>query len=344
MIHLYHDSFILLFLNDTFYIVAALEFGVVSVVIELDAHGDTLLYLYEVTCGIVDRDEREGAACGIGDALHGTCISYAWYGIGCNLHLVANLDVRKLAFLIVGLNPALALIDDAHQGLAWVDQLTYVDVFRTNGTIAGGDDVAIGEVEASEIYGTTSQFDALFRGREVMSLLGYDCGLGLARAKRLLITSLGAQIACVNLVVLLTGYSILTEELLETGILTLGVLHLHTCCLDASVGYAHAGLGGHDAACRSLCATLRTDEVSLGLRQSQTELGVLDDGERIALIHLLELSETYLTDETLHTAVLWHDVLANMGIVGELSATEVHELACCIGSSAQEASYDEDII
>lgn len=48
MIHLYHDPFILLFLNDTFYIVAALEFGVVGVVIELDAHGDTLLYLYEV--------------------------------------------------------------------------------------------------------------------------------------------------------------------------------------------------------------------------------------------------------------------------------------------------------
>ena len=69
-----HESSDSLFFNDTFHVVTALELGYIGVVIKLDAYGDTLFHLHEVACGIVDRDEREGAACGIGDALHSACI------------------------------------------------------------------------------------------------------------------------------------------------------------------------------------------------------------------------------------------------------------------------------
>ena len=177
-----------------------------------------------------------------------------------------------------------------------------------------------------------------------MSLLCNYSRLGLARAKRLLIGSLGTQITRVNLVILLACDGVLAEEFLETDILALGIVHLHTCRLNASIGYAHAGLGGDDAACRSLCATLGTDKVGLGLCQPQAELRILYDGERVALLHLLELREAHLTDESLHTAVLRHDVLANTGIVCELSATEMHELTYCVGCSTQKAQHDESII
>ena len=87
-----------------------------------------------------------------------------------------------------------------------------------------------------------------------------------------------------------------------------------------------------------------TDKVCLGLRQPQTEFGVFNDGERIALLHLLKLLEAYLADKALHATVLWHDVLANTGVVGKLAVPEVHELACRIGSSAQKANNDEGIV
>ena len=177
-----------------------------------------------------------------------------------------------------------------------------------------------------------------------MTLFCYDSRLRLARAKSLLVTSLGTQVACVNLVVLLACDGVLAEEFLEAGVLTLGILHLHTCRLNAGVGYGHVGLGGNDAACRSLRAMLCTDEVGLGLRQAQTKFRVLDNSECVALLHVLELCEAHLTDETLHSAVLGHDVLAHAGIVGKLSVAEVHELAYRIGCSAKNANHDEGII
>lgn len=145
-------------------------------------------------------------------------------------------------------------------------------------------------------------------------------------------------------IILLLGDSILTEELLETGILTHGILHLYTCGFDAGFGNGHACLGGNDAACRSLRTMFGTDKVGLGLGQSQAKFGILDDGERITLLYLLEIRETYLANKALYTTALRHDVLAYTGIVGKFSTAEVHKLAHHINGSTQEAKHDEHII
>ena len=145
-------------------------------------------------------------------------------------------------------------------------------------------------------------------------------------------------------IILLSGNSILTEELLETSILTHGILHLYTCGFDAGFGNGHACLGGNDAACRSLRTVFGTDKVGLGLGQSQAKFGILDDDERITFLYLLEIRETYLANKALHTTALRHDVLAYTGIVGKFSTAEVHKLAHHINGSTQEAKHDERIV
>ena len=121
-----------------------------------------LLYLNEIACGIVDRNQRERAACGIADTLYHTCIFYIGNGIGCKTDFIANFDIRYLRLLIVGLHPFLMLIDDADQGLTRVNQLPHMNIFAAHHTIASGNDVAIREVQSGHLHLCTCQFDGCF--------------------------------------------------------------------------------------------------------------------------------------------------------------------------------------
>ena len=94
-----------------------------------------------------------------------------------------------------------------------------------------------------------------------------------------------------------------------------------------------------DTACCTLRTTLGTGKVCFCLSQTQTELGILNDNKRIALLHLLKFSKAHLTDKTLHAAILGHDILAHTGIVRYLATAEIHELTGGINSTAYDAEY-----
>ena len=147
-----------------------------------------------------------------------------------------------------------------------------------------------------------------------------------------------------HLVILLWGDGILTEEVLETVLLAQGILHLRTCRFDPCLRNGHACLGGNDAAGRSLRTLFRAEKICLGLCQPQAKLSILNNDECVPLLYLLKIGKAYLSDKTLYTAALRHDILTDTGIVGKFSTAEVHKLADHISCSAQKAKYDECII
>ena len=129
-----------------------------------------------------------------------------------------------------------------------------------------------------------------------------------------------------HVVILLAGHGLLGEQGLEAGILATGVVQMGTGFLDAGIGHLHARLGGGYAGASGLGALFGAGKVGLGLGQTQTKLGVLDDHQGVALLDVLELLKPYLLDETLHTGVLGSDVLAHTGVVGKLYMAEVAEI------------------
>ena len=177
-----------------------------------------------------------------------------------------------------------------------------------------------------------------------MSLLCHNGRLCVARTKCLLISGLGTQITRVDIVILLLCYSILFQQFLKTRILSLCILHLHTSSFNACFGHADTGLSGMDTACCTLRTTLSTGQIGFCLSQTKSELGILNDNQRIALLHLLKLIEAHLADKTLHAAVLWHDILAYTCIIRDFASTEMHKLTGCINSAAYDTKYHNRII
>ena len=146
------------------------------------------------------------------------------------------------------------------------------------------------------------------------------------------------------LVILLRCDGILAEEVLETVVLTHGILHLHACRFDSCLCNSHACFRGNDAACRPLRALFGTQQVCLGLCQPQAEFRILNDNESVSLLYLLKIGKAYLTDKTLYPAALRHDILTDTGIVCKFSTAEVHQLADHINRSAHQAEHDERIV
>lgn len=132
-----------LLFNDTFHIISAPELSDITVLIEPDAHGDTLLNLHEIACRIVDGNQRERTAGGIRNAFYSTRILYVRHGVDSDFGLVAHLDARQLAFPVVSLNPTFAVINYAHQRLTGINQLTHMNIFRADSTVAGGNDITV---------------------------------------------------------------------------------------------------------------------------------------------------------------------------------------------------------
>ena len=71
------------------------------------------------------------------------------------------------------------------------------------------------------------------------------------------------------------------------------------------------------------CTGIR--KIRLGLCKAQAELGILDDKQRVALVHGLIFLETYPADKTLHPRVDGSDMPAHPGIVGIFHAPEMQE-------------------
>ena len=145
-------------------------------------------------------------------------------------------------------------------------------------------------------------------------------------------------------VILLLCGSILLQQFLKPCILSLGMLHLCAGGLYAGLRHADAGLGGMNAAGSALRTLFGTQQVGLGLGQTKAELGIFDDDERIALLHLLKFCKTDLADKALHPAVLWHDVLAHTSIVRHFATTEMQKSAHGIYSTAGDAGHHDGVV
>ena len=122
----------------------------------------TLLYLDEIACGIVDRNQRERTTCGVADALYHTRIFHIRNGIGSKAHLITHLDIWHLRLLVVGLHPFLMLIDDAHHCLTGIDQLSHMNILATHHAITSGNNIAIRQVQSGYLHLCTCQFDGSF--------------------------------------------------------------------------------------------------------------------------------------------------------------------------------------
>ena len=105
-----------------------------------------MFYLYKITGGIVDRNQREGTAGSIRNAFHRTRIFHTRNGVSCYLHLIAHFDMRQLTFLVVCLNPTFILVNNTHQCLTRIDKLPSMYVFCADSTVASGNDVAIRKI------------------------------------------------------------------------------------------------------------------------------------------------------------------------------------------------------
>ena len=99
-----------------------------------------------------------------------------------------------------------------------------------------------------------------------------------------------------------------------------------------------------DTACCTLRTALSTGEISFCLSQTKSKLGIINDNQCIALLHLLKLIEAHLTNKTLHAAILGYDILAHTGIIRHLASTEIHELTGGINGATYDTEYHNSII
>ena len=132
----------------------------------------------------------------------------------------------------------------------------------------------------------------------------------------LIVARLAGFVCRLHIIELLTGDRFLLQQLLVTLVVALGILHLHTRLLDTRIVHPQVVLCGSDAHAGSLLTRQRVGKIGLRLSQSQLELAVLDDDQRIALVYRLILFETNLLDESLHTRIHGRDMLFHLSIVG----------------------------
>ena len=99
-----------------------------------------------------------------------------------------------------------------------------------------------------------------------------------------------------------------------------------------------------DTTCRTLRTTLGTGQIGFSLSQTKSKLGIFDDNKCITFLHLLKFTEAYLAYKPLHTAVLWHYILAYMRIIRDLATTEMHKLTGGINGATCYTEYHNSII
>ena len=118
-----------------------------GVVVQGDADGEALLDFDEVAGGIVNWDERERAAGGIGETEDTAFVLDVGNGVHMDRDLRAFVDMRQLRLAVVGFHPFLVLIHNADERLTGVDEFADIDVTRPHKTRVRGDDVTLGEID-----------------------------------------------------------------------------------------------------------------------------------------------------------------------------------------------------
>jgi len=81
-----------------------------------------------------------------------------------------------------------------------------------------------------------------------------------------------------------------------------------------------------------------------GLCQLQLILGILDDDERVALLHVLVVLKANLLDKSSHTGIQRRDVPPHLCIVGIFHVAPVHKTAAHIAQGQNHHCDNRNII
>lgn len=335
-----------LVLHLAFHAVAGFEFLQVfcAILVQGDADGEALLHLDKIASGIVDGDERKSTTCGIGKAEHTAFVGHVRHRVHMNAHFRAALYVRQLALAIVRLHPFLVLIHDADKRLTGVDQFADVDVTTADHAGMRGDDVTIREVQFRQINRRLRQLDCRFGRREVKALLSLYALLHLYGVANLLITGLRGKVRRVRLLIDLLRDRACLEQLLVAVIFALQVVHVRFRLGFGRLGHLDIAVRRADGRTGLLALLTRTGKVTLCLCQTQAELAVFKDDQRVAFANMLVRLKTNILNKTLHTRVLRRDVLAYAGIVRVLDAPEMSELQHNVRYACEKKQHDNRVV
>ena len=161
-------------------------------------------------------------------------------------------------------------------------------------------------------------------------------------ARQRLISCLLCLVIGFGRVVLLTGHGVESHQLLIAGEICGREIHhdfglgdrsqsdsdIGGCDADTTVGHSPAGNG--------------VLPVGAGLREAETHVGIINHDKSIALADRFEFFETDFAYIPLHTAVDGHNLLAYLGIVGELDIAETEKFTAhpCGGYCYDSDGYD----
>ena len=120
-------------------------------------------------------------------------------------------------------------------------------------------------------------------------------------------------------------HSLFGKQLLVTLVILLGILQQHLYLLDTGIRHGQVVVGRRYGRTHGAAAGQRILVIGLGLSHPQAELGILDEQQRVALVHRLILLEINLLDKALQPAVYRHDVLTYLRIVGILDPPQMDE-------------------
>ena len=159
----------------------------------------------------------------------------------------------------------------------------------------------------------------------------------------MLVACLGRLVGRLHIVVLLPRDGLVGQQLLEAVELAPGVVHPDLGLVDAGIADAQIVLHGGDAHRGGLSPGRGVGKIGLGLRQTQTELGILDHKQSVAPADLGKIVETNLADETLNARADRRYVPAHLSVVGVFDVAQMHKSAAHIDGSAHQQADDKQV-
>ena len=126
-----------------------------------------------------------------------------------------------------------------------------------------------------------------------------------------------------NVVILLLCHGFFLQQGFKTTVFPFGIFHVHTGFFYTCIGHLDACIGCHNTASCGFSSFFCTGMVGFGLRKTEAKFCIFYHNKGIAFLHPLKLFESNLFDETLHTGVLWSNMLTHTSIICIFHTTEM---------------------
>ena len=133
----------------------------------------------------------------------------------------------------------------------------------------------------------------------------------------------GRLVVGLGVVVLLPGHRLLGIELLVAVKVGLGLVQPDAQLFDVGIRYGEVVGRGRDDGLHGTVLHEGLLIVGFGLHHLEPVFRTLDDDERVALVHELEIVEAYFLDISLHSRIDGDDVAPYLGIVGVFDPSEM---------------------